>query len=200
MAYSGAKKIEHLIFKIMERALFILFDQKNAIVIEEYIVSFFPSLVKEYCLTRQPVVSNELRYVDHYGIKKFEKVVIVGGGSAPFTAMYWANFFKGPIVVLDKSRSAKLFSEKLISKSNITNITILNQRGEDYNGYNNCIVIISLYAENKRGILEKIFENRRGNNMILLRSFFDEQFDSLSNKWEVIEQNSNFHTLVLVIH
>ena len=166
---------------------------------EEYIVSLFPFLVKEYSLTREFIVFNELKYFN-FKIDNFKKLVMVGGGCLPFTPMFWAKYFTGPIVVLDKSKLATIISKRLIQKLGIKNVEILNLRGEDYDDYKDCIVLIGLHAEDKRMIIKKILENGDGNNVIFVRSFIDEQYNSLGKKWEVIEQNSNFHTLVLVIH
>ncbi|OGW37695.1 MAG: hypothetical protein A2Y97_05575 [Nitrospirae bacterium RBG_13_39_12] len=200
MNLSYFEKMRYFLFRFIERGLFLLFNQKNAIMIEEYMVSFFPSLAKEYCLTRETVTSNEIQYLKTLRIENYEAIVIVGGGATPFTAIHWASLYPIPVVVLDKSKLAKEASEKLIRKLGFKNIKIINQYGEDYNGYKNCIIIISLYADNKEMILKKILENAGGKIVIFLRSFIDEQHDSLIKKWQIIDQNANFRTLVTVIN
>jgi len=185
-----------LILKGIERILFAVLDETRAVTVEEYMVSLFPSFALQYCLRRKSVVSNETRYLSDLKTKDFKKVVIVGGGPAPFTALHWANVYCGPVVVLDKSGLAKLLSEKLVKRLGIKNIEILNVRGEDYKDYGNCIVSISLYAENKEMIVRRVLENREGNNVIFLRAFIDEACKSFT-KWKVIEQTSDFGTLVL---
>jgi hypothetical protein len=80
------------------------------------------------------------------------------------------------------------------------NQSTLNVKGEDYDGYRNCIVFISLYDEHKEMIAKRVFENEEGNNLIFLRAFVDEEYKSLGKGWKVIEQKSDFHTLVLGPH
>lgn len=190
------RRVTRLILKGIERILFAVLDEAAAVTVEEYIVSFFPSFALHYCLRRKSVVSNEVGYLSDFKTKDFKKVVIVGGGPTPFTALHWANVYCGPVVVLDKSGLAKLLSEKLVKRLGIKNIEILNVRGEDYKDYGNCIVSISLYAENKEMIVRRVLENKEGNNVIFLRAFIDEACKSLGKKWEVIEQTSDFRTLV----
>lgn len=191
------RRVTHLMLKGIERILFTVLDETMAITVEEYIVSFFPSVALEYCLRRKSVVSNEVKYLSDFKTDDLKKVVIVGGGPTPFTALYWANIYPGPIVVLDKNGLAKVLSEKLVKKLGIKNIEILNVRGEDYDDYRNCIVSISLYAENKEMIAKRVLENEEGNNLIFLRAFVDEEYKSLGKEWKVIEQKAHFHTLVL---
>jgi len=196
VASHGLEAITRLILKGIERILFAVLDEATAVTVEEYVVSFFPSFALLYCLRRKSVVSNEVGYLSDFKTKDFKKVVIVGGGPTPFTALHWANVYCGPVVVLDKSGLAKLLSKKLVKRLGIKNIEILNVRGEDYEDYGNCIVSISLYAENKEMIVRRVLENKEGNNVIFLRAFIDEACKSLGKKWKVIEQTSDFRTLV----
>jgi hypothetical protein len=196
-ASSGLEAISRRILGSIERILFTVLDEAAAITVEEYIVSFFPSFALLYCLRRKSVVSNEVGYLSDFKSENFKKVVIVGGGPTPFTALHWANVYCGPVVVLDKSGLAKLLSEKLVKRLGIKNIEILNVRGEDYKDYGNCIVSISLYAQNKEMIVRRVLENKEGNNVIFLRAFIDEACKSFGKEWKVIAQKAHFHTLVL---
>jgi hypothetical protein len=45
-------------------------------------------------------------------------------------------------------------------------------------------------------ILRRVLENGKGNNLIFLRAFIDEECKSWGKKWKVIEQTSDFRTLV----
>jgi hypothetical protein len=196
-ASSGLEAITGRIVGSIERILFTVLDEARAVTVEEYVFSLFPSFALQYCLRRKSVVSNEVSYLSHFKADDFEKVVIVGGGPTPFTALHWANIYPGPIVVLDKNGLAKIFSQKLVKRLGIKNIEILNLSGEDYQDYKNCIVSISLYAQNKEMIVRRVLENKGGNNLIFLRAFAHEEYNALGMEWEVIEQKSDFRTLVL---
>ena len=87
--------IKGFVYKSIKRLLFFFFEKNRAISFEETVYSFFPSLAKEYCRSRQGFLTNErenlLKYTD---LDRFKKVVVVGGGSIPFTALFWAEYFK----------------------------------------------------------------------------------------------------------
>ncbi len=186
-----------IIFSYMETVLRAVMGQNNTIILKEHVASFFPKLVEEYCRARSPVILNEIEYVNGVLENKFQKIVMVGGGPIPFSAIYLAKLHEGPIYVLEKSRLAKIVSTRLIHRLGMKNVKILCGTGEHYDSYKDCVVIISLYAENKNMILKKIFENNQRNNLILLRSFIDEEYGSLGKEFKVIKHGSKVQTLVL---
>jgi len=186
-----------IIFSTMETVLHTVIGQNNTIILKEHVASFFPKLVEKYCRARAPVILNEIEYLNGVLENKFQKIVMVGGGPIPFTAIYLAKLHDVSIYVLERSRLAKIVSTRLIHRLGIKNVKILCSAGEDYDNYKDCVVIISLYAENKKIILEKILENGQRNNRILLRSFTDEDYGSLGQEFEVVEHGPRVQTLVL---
>ena len=181
----------------LETALRAVMGTNNAITLKEHIASFFPKWVEKYCRARAPVILNEIEYARGALENKFQKIVIVGGGPIPFSAIYLARIHDGPIFVLEKLRSAQILSTRLVHRLKLKNVKILHGLGEDYEGYKDCVVIITLYAVNKKDILEKILGNGQRNNLVLLRSFFDEDYDYLGREFQVIEHGPNVRTLVI---
>jgi len=185
-----------IIFSTVERVLRAVMGQNNTIILKEHVASFFPKLVEEYCRAREPVILNEIEYLSGILENRFQKIVMVGGGPIPFSAIYLAKLHDGAICVIEKSRLAKIVSTRLIHRLGIKNVKIVCGAGEDFDNYKDCVVIISLYAENKKMILKKINANGQRNNLILLRSFIDEDYGSSGQEFDVIEHGPNVHTLV----
>ncbi|MBW2173007.1 MAG: hypothetical protein JRF69_13775, partial [Deltaproteobacteria bacterium] len=166
--------IENVTYRIVKRSLFLIFKKDTAITLEESVSSLFPFLAKEHCLTRRGFLSNERKAVYGHKINSFKSITVVGGGAVPFTAIYWAKFFPGPITVLDKDKTAFALGKRLVKKLGIENISFIRQWGETYSEYENSIVAISLYAENKDAILRKVLESKSTRALVLLRVFKNE--------------------------
>ncbi len=191
--------IENFTYRILKRSLFFIFSKNTAITLEEYISSLFPFLAKEHCLTRQGFLSNERKAIYGHKIDSFKSITVVGGGAVPFTAIYWAKFFPGPITVLDKDKAAFTLGKRLVKKLGIRNVSFVRQWGETYSEYENNIVAISLYAENKEAILRRVLESKSTRALVILRVFKDEPIDSVGFSWNKVEHGYEFNTLISLV-
>lgn len=191
--------MDHVTYRILKRFLFSVLDKSTAITLEEYISSLFPFLARQHCLTRQGFLSNERKAVHGYKMGSFKSITVVGGGAVPFTAIYWANFFPGPVIVVDKDKVAVALGRRLVKKLGIQNVSFVRQWGETYSDYENSIVAISLYAKNKVAILRRVLENKGTRALVILRAFKDEPIASRGLSWKKVEHGYEFHTLISLI-
>jgi len=188
--------MDNLTYRVLKRFLFSIFDKDTAITLEEYISALFPFLARQHCLTRQGFLSNEREAVYGYGIDSFKSITVVGGGAVPFTALYWASFFPGPITVVDKDKAAVTLGKRLATKLGMQNVSFVRQWGETYAEYEDSIVTISLYAKNKEAILRKVLENKGAGALVVLRVFNDEPIAFEGVSWQKVEHGYEFHTLI----
>jgi hypothetical protein len=191
--------MDSLTYRTLKRFLFSIFDKNTAITLEEYISSLFPFLARQHCLTRRGFLSNEREAVYGHKIGGFKSITVVGGGAVPFTAIYWANFFRGPIIVVDKDEAAVTLGKRLVKKLGIQNVSFVREWAESYTDYENSIVTISLYAKNKEAILRKVIESKSTRALVILRVFKDEPITSEGFSWKKVEHGYEFYTLISLV-
>jgi hypothetical protein len=191
--------IENINYKLLQKLAWRLFGRTCAIGLGEYVFATFPSLAREYCLTFQGFLENEREHLRRYDMSSFKRLTFVGGGAVPFTAIYWAKYFDGPINVLDKDATALSLGRRLVHKLDIKNIFFIGEWGQAYDGYQDSVIIVTLYAENRDDILRKILEDGNARKLLILRSFENQPPDSFDLPWTTIDHGLDFFTLVALI-
>ncbi len=118
-----------------------------------------------------------LEYINIISInKKVKKVLFVGGGPLPLTAIVLATKYNKDPVVLEKDESSFVKSSELISKLKLDKqIKIINIKAENYNAYNeyDLIYLAALVGENektKNKMINYIHKVISKNSLLLCRS------------------------------
>ena len=116
---------------------------------------------------------------------------MVGGGSVPATAIYWANRFDKPIVVLDKSRLSTRLGSRLLRKLGFGHVEFLRLEGEAYDGYSDSIVLLSLHLTNKQAVADRAV-TCGGRMAICVRVARNEKFDTNAARWDAVKKYADF--------
>jgi hypothetical protein len=187
--------ISRFVYRILNKILLGLLGRNAGVAAVEYVASVWPALGRVYCGTREPLVRAECNFFlasDVFDVRDIQKVIVVGGGAVPVTAMHWAGRFDGPIVVLEKNRLTTMLCKRFVRKRGLQNIQVLCLDGEAYEDYDNSIVLFSLHVTNKAFIVDKVLAAGMGKSAVCVRISADEQLDSTAANWRTIEEYRNF--------
>ncbi len=108
--------------------------------------------------------------------KKVKKVLFVGGGPLPLTAIVLATKYNKDCIVLEKDELSFLKSSELISKLKLDKqIKIINIKAENYNAYNeyDLIYLAALVGENEKSktkTVNYIYKRLCNKSLFLCRS------------------------------
>ena len=188
-------------FGRVERLLGRLLGSDLGVGVFEFLCSFSPALTRLYCLSREPLLRAEYDCLasspDGLGRKGQEdlKVVMVGGGPVPATAIYWAERFDGPIFVLEQSSRSVRRSRKLLKKLGFENVEVVCTTGELYDGYANGIALLSLFLTNKMQIANRVLESA-GQQTVCVRVAHGEKFDMDPARWRTVKSTAAFKVMV----
>jgi hypothetical protein len=189
-----------VVFRLLRNVSCAVFGKDAGIALLEYAASCVRPLTQVYCQTRAAVVQAEFDYfasLPGAGPDQFERIVMVGGGAVPVTAIYWACHCRRPIVVLEKVRLTTWFCRRLLRRMKLQNVEVRQINGEDYDGYGACIALVSLYATNKAAIVQKILTSGPGKKAIAMRMRPGEDFQSDSDQWLPIVEYDQFRVIGL---
>jgi hypothetical protein len=197
-----AGKISRIVYRILSRVLVGTLGQNVGVAAVERVASMFPTLVQVYCGTREPVVRAESEFFlasDDLHLHDFQKVVVVGGGSIPVTAMHWASHFGGPIIVLERNRRTTTSCRRLVRKRRLKNIQVLRMDGEAYEDYDNSIVLFSLHVTDRAAIIEKMVATATGKSAVFVRVPNDESLDVDGVSWQTVKEFRQFRVVMAII-
>jgi len=166
----------------------------------EFLCSLSPALTRFYCLSREPLLRSEYDCMasSSGGLgQEGLKVVMVGGGPVPATAIYWAERFDGPIVVLEKSSRRVRRSRKLLERLGFKNVEVVCTTGESYDGYANSITLLSLFLTHKTQIADRALQSA-GRQTVCVRVRHGESFDADPSRWRTVKSTDSFEVVVAV--
>lgn len=133
----------------------------------ERIFSKYDSLVKLYSFYYRNIVKNEIRLAS---IGSSDKVLCIGGGSIPCTAIEIARQTKALVHVLDIDENAIECASKLIARMGLEDkITVINGNGQDIDISLYDVVHIAQQVSPKEGVLRNIWEKAKEGNRIIVR-------------------------------
>lgn len=134
--------------------------------------------------------------LQNYDLDKIEKVIIVGSGAIPYTAIFFAEIIKKPIYLIEKNFWAAFACSKLLRRFNLDNIKVIRGLGQCYRNYFNTLVIISLHTVSKQNVLKQILSFKGSNNIIIIRH----PLESNAHLYERVLLNGMKYTRVKHVH
>ena len=172
--------------------------------VTEIIYSLSPYFYKRYFTHWKIIPANELKYLqESFDLCTIKKVVLLGGGAIPYTAIFLNNIIKPEVfVIVEKNKIAYFAASRLLKKLNLTNLKVVNVSAEDYSTNDNSLIIVALQATGKQRIVETIL-NESYNNILIIRQPLKKGklvFESVSlNGWKytTVKQKQDFESIVL---
>ncbi|SES72459.1 nicotianamine synthase family protein [Anaerobranca gottschalkii] len=97
-----------------------------------------------------------------------DKVLFIGGGAVPYSAIILANKVK-QVTVIDNDKSSVSLAKKIINYLGINNITINYGNGQFVDPKDYTVIFLPLQAQPKNQILANLKSHCRKNTKILMR-------------------------------
>jgi hypothetical protein len=101
-----------------------------------------------------------------YDLSKIEKVIVVGAGAVPYTALFFSRQLRKPVYAIERNAISHFACVQLIRRLNTTNISVVKKSGEFYRDYENSLVIMTLHTRLKQDVVDKAMA---GNNVVVVR-------------------------------
>ena len=162
--------------------------------LEKRIVKY-PLLFKLYSYPYQNILKKEIALAD---ISEKDRVLNIGCGSVPFSAIYTARLTGASVVGIDIDEKACNKAVDLVGRMNLSDrLKILVDDGVtvDPSGYT--VILVALQAAPKKEILDNLLQNAdKGTRLIfrLPRNCFENQYGNLPE--ECIIQNSTKQLMI----
>lgn len=171
----------------------------------EIIYSFVPYFYRSYFMHYKNIPTNELKCLqEKVDISTIEKIVLVGGGAIPYTAIFFNKIINPKtFIIIEKDKLSSLAASRLLKRLNLYNFKVINMPGQDYSEYDNSLVIVALQVIGKQKIVNRILD-RCYNNALIVRqplrknTRMFESISSNSSNYMTIEQKPDFESKVLI--
>ncbi|SHJ63673.1 Nicotianamine synthase protein [Anaerobranca californiensis DSM 14826] len=118
-----------------------------------------------YLLFYKKAVETEWEFA---GLLTEDKVLFIGGGAIPYSAIILSNKVKH-ITVIDNDKKSVNLAKKIINYFRINNITINYENGQYVNPKDYDVIFLPLQAQPKNKILANIKSHCHENTKILMR-------------------------------
>jgi hypothetical protein len=171
---SIGKRIEHL---LRERSIF-----------GKYPFNLYLSMLQEVLLScsgksierllsedwpAQALAKKELSHLlQHYDLSSIEKVIVVGSGAVPYTALFFRKHLKKHTYCIERNVICYLACLRLLRKLKEDTIIVVRGTGESYHDYENSLVIITKETRQKQEVIDRI---GNGANTVVIRQPIKEE-------------------------
>lgn len=173
------------------------------LILQEIIISCFEKGFENFYNKWKIVPEREFIYLsENCDLNTIDKVIIIGAGAIPYTAIFFAKQLNKPVYVIEKNPLASLACSNLLHKLNLKAVKVIKVSGQHYHDYANSLVIISLHASPKEKILEKVF-NCHNHNIVVIRqplSSSSHLYDRISLnglRYACVKHNLDFVSLII---
>lgn len=130
-------------------------------------LSKFNPLIKLYSLYYRNIVKREIRLAN---VRSCDKVLCIGGGSIPCTAIEFANQTNANIHVIDMDSNAVECARNVVFKLGLNEkITVINGKGQEIDIEPYDVVHVALQVSPKEDVLRNIWERSKEGNRIIVR-------------------------------
>lgn len=137
---------------------------------EEIALSFFRKGYENFYRIWKALPEKEfIHLLQHYNLNKIEKVIVVGAGAIPYTAIFFSKKLAKPIYVIEKNALAYFACSRLLRELRIDAITVIKGSGQLYCEYDNSLVIVSLHTHPKQKVLERVLGSNKHNQIVVIR-------------------------------
>lgn len=175
----------------------------------EICLSFLPRQKKEEFMARwQSVPSQEFECLRrHVFLDKIRKVVVVGAGALPYTAVFFARKLGCPVFGLEESPFCCLAALRSLHSLNAKgcDVRVVRLSGENYTDYRDALVIINLQVRRKNMVLQQVLKYGNASTSMVIRqplpyyaAYFDKaSFEALADfKHEAVGLKNNFESFI----
>lgn len=154
-----------------------------------HLIDLLSFLFKRIGLIYEKIIGIEYeKEIKKFKLDKSKKILHIGCGAYPITALVLAKTTSAKIISIDKDPIAVKFANKIINKKNLQKkISIIIGTGQKYPVNNFDTIILSSCASPKEKILEHIFKNANFNTKIIVREI-ENNIDNINN---MINSNKN---------
>jgi hypothetical protein len=138
--------------------------------IEEVILSLFVRSYEHLYHEFEDMPEREFVYLSmHYDLAKIEKVIVVGGGAIPYTAIFFSQKIAKPVYAIEKNVLVYFACLRLLRRLRIRNIKVIKGQGQLYSDYGRSLIIITLHTLTKQMVLERIVGNDKRGRIVVIR-------------------------------
>lgn len=136
----------------------------------EVLYALIPNLYKRHMRRWEYIPVAEGEYLNkNFNLSTFKKIIVVGGGSIPFTAIYLNKILnEKDFVIIEKNKISALAARILLERLGYNNFKVINISAQNYSDYDNSIIIIALQVIQKQKIVNKILNEHR-NAILIIR-------------------------------
>lgn len=173
-------------------------------VVIEVLYALIPNLYKRYIRRWEYIPIAEWGYLNkNFNCSVFKKIIVVGGGSIPFTAIYLNKILNQKnFVIIERNKISALAARILLERLGYNNFKVINISAQDYSDYDSSIIIIALQVTQKQKIVNRILNDYRDTILIIRQPIGSnlQLFDYVSlNKiqYSAIKQDPSFESIFL---
>ena len=139
---------------------------------------FFNMYANQY----KNILNNEIKLGN---ISKKDRVLNIGCGGMPFTAIFLSEMTGAEIIAVDHDEEAVKKASEFVSRNNIKNISIICSKGQNINEISFNKALVALQAFPKVDILNNLLKiSEKGSRLIFRqpRNIFKGNYDFLDEK------------------
>lgn len=139
--------------------------------VEEIVLSLFTSSYEYFYYRWKVLPEREFFYLSkRYDLSKIEKVIVVGAGAIPFTAIFFSQKIHKPVYAIEKNILAYLACSRLLRRLRIGKVKVVRGSGQLYRDYGrNSLVIIAIQTISKQMVLERVIGNGKCSRIVVIR-------------------------------
>jgi precorrin-6B methylase 2 len=154
-----------------------------------YLVDFLSFFFNRFGLIYEKIIGIEYeKEIKKFGLSNSKKVLHIGCGAYPITAIILAKTTSADVVSIDKNPMVVKLAQKVIKKKKLQKkVKIDIGNGEEYSVKKYDTIIISSCSSPKNRILNNIFNNTKLNTKIIIR----EIQKNLDNIKDIINSNKD---------
>ncbi len=149
---------------------------------EKKVLSGNASWLNAYASFYRQTVRNEITLAD---ITSKDKIVNVGCGSIPFTAMHLSQLTGAEVWAIDRDKEAIATAKALLNKINFKGkIHLMVADGQDPLPYDFNVAIVALQVEPKDQVIKNLFQYAAPDFRLIVREprpFLKKMYDTASN-------------------
>ncbi len=97
---------------------------------------------------------------EHYDLSKIEKIIVVGSGAVPYTALFFSKHFQKPTYAIERNAISYYACLRLLRRLKTNQIRLVREAGQLYRDYDNSLVIITLHTRLKQEVLDQALGHR----------------------------------------
>ncbi len=133
----------------------------------EKIWHLHPQIQKIYSAPYRWVVQREARMAE---INREDRVLSLGCGAIPFSAIFLKEYSGAPVWALDIDAQALEKAGQLLRKNGIRGITLLQGNGAEIDLSQFTVILVALQVEPKKGVLKNFFAGAPEGARLIMRS------------------------------